>query len=345
MRYEYIMKRKIYIVLMVIVLVITEIFMVSYNIKNDKKINILNQIISQNSNNINTLEAKIYSANIKTEEYRGLENNIDKEIKKIEDQITSIDEMIKEEKKKQIEKEEKKKQLISSIENYSGNKITEYYVTNIPEKKVAYLTFDDGPSKNTIKILDTLKKYNIKATFFVNGREDEFSFKVYERIIKEGHTLGNHTYSHDYSYVYSNMNNFIEDFDKLQNLIKSNYNYEMKIARFPGGSNNTISENYHYNIMADLSKFLIVGGYTYFDWNIDSNDATAIAPSRDYIINSVLENSKDTNSAIILMHDNIMKTTTVEALPYIIDGLVSQGYEFSSLDPSQYTIQFLRAAY
>ncbi|WP_312573419.1 polysaccharide deacetylase family protein [Clostridium sp.] len=339
------MKKKTYVVLIVIVLVITEIFMVSYSIKNNKKINILNQIISQNSNNINALEAKIYSANIKIEQYRGVENNIDNEIKKIEEQINSLDEMIKIEKKKQIEKEEKRKQLISSIENYSGNKTTEYYVANIPDKKLAYLTFDDGPSKNTIKILDTLKKYNIKATFFVNGREDEFSLKVYERIIKEGHTLGNHTYSHDYSYVYSDMNNFIKDFNKLQKLIKSNYNYEMKIARFPGGSNNTISENYHYNIMPDLSKLLITSDYTYFDWNIDSNDATSIAPSRDYIINSVLENSKDINSVIILMHDNIMKTTTVEALPYIIDGLVNQGYEFSSLDPAQYTIQFLRAVY
>lgn len=339
------MKRKIYIVLIVIVLVITEIFMVSYSIKNDKKINILNQIISQNNNSINTLDAKIYSADIKIEQYRGLENSIDKEIKKIEEQINSLDETIKIEEKKQVEKKEKQKELINSIQNYSGNKITEYYVANIPNRKVAYLTFDDGPSKNTTKILDVLKKYNIKATFFVNGREDEFSFKVYERIIKEGHTLGNHSYSHDYSYIYSNMNNFIDDFDKLQKLIKSNYNYEMKIARFPGGSNNTISENHHYNIMPDLSKLLIVRGYTYFDWNIDSNDSTSIAPSRDYIINSVLENSKETNSAIILMHDNIMKTTTVEALPYIIDGLISQGYEFSFLDPSQYTIQFLRAVY
>lgn len=339
------MKKKTYVVLIVIVLVITEVFMVSYSIKNDKKINILNQIISQNSNNINTLEAKIYSANIKIEQYRGVKNNIDNEIKKIEEQVNSLDEMIKIEEKKQIEKKEKQKELISSIQNYRGNKTTEYYVANIPDKKIAYLTFDDGPSKNTIKILDVLKKYNIKATFFVNGREDEFSLKVYERIIKEGHTLGNHSYSHDYSYIYSNMNNFIEDFHKLQKLIKSNYNYEIKIARFPGGSNNTISENYHYNIMPDLSKLLIVSGYTYFDWNIDSNDSTSIAPSRDYIINSVLENSKDINSAIILMHDNIMKTTTVEALPYIIDGLVNQGYEFSSLDPSQYTIQFLRAVY
>ncbi|WP_454054099.1 polysaccharide deacetylase family protein [Clostridium sp. Marseille-Q7071] len=339
------MKKKTYVVLIVIVLVITEIFMVSYSIKNDKKINILNQIISQKNNNINTLEAKIYSADIKIEQYRGVENNIDNEIKKIEEQINSLDEMIKIEEKKQIEKKEKQKELISSIQNYRGNKITEYYVANIPDKKIAYLTFDDGPSKNTIKILDVLKKYNIKATFFVNGREDEFSLKVYERIIKEGHTLGNHSYSHNYSYIYSNMNNFIEDFDKLQKLIKSNYNYEIKIARFPGGSNNTISENYHYNIMPDLSKLLIVSGYTYFDWNIDSNDSTSIAPSRDCIINSVLENSKDINSAIILMHDNIMKTTTVEALPYIIDGLVNQGYEFSSLDPSQYTIQFLRAVY
>ncbi|WP_461614902.1 polysaccharide deacetylase family protein [Clostridium sp. Marseille-QA1073] len=339
------MKKKTYVVLIVIVLVITEVFMVSYSIKNDKEINILNQIISQNSNNINTLDAKIYSADIKIEQYRGLENSIDKEIKKIEEQINSLDEMIKIEEKKQIEKKEKQKALINSIQNYSGNKITEYYVANIPNRKVAYLTFDDGPSKNSIKILDTLKKYNIKATFFVNGREDEFSHKVYERIIKEGHTLGNHTYSHDYSYIYSNMNNFAEDFNKLQKLIKSNYNYEIKIARFPGGSNNTISENYHYNIMKDLSKFLIASGYTYFDWNIDSNDVASIAPSRDYIISSVLENSKDTNSAIILMHDNIMKTSTVEALPYIIDGLISQGYEFSSLDPSQYTIQFLRAVY
>ena len=119
----------------------------------------------------------------------------------------------------------------------------------------------------------------------------------------------------------------------------------MKIARFPGGSNNTVSENYNHDIMKDLSKFLIVSGYTYFDWNIDSNDSKFICPDKNYIINSVLENSKEMNSAIILMHDNDMKTTTVEALPSIINGLINQGYEFKSLDQSQYTVQFLRAVY
>lgn len=339
------MKKKLYIALVIIVLIVTEVFMVFYSIKNDRKIALLNEIISQNTNKVDILENNIYSTNIKIEGYRGIESNINKELKKLQESINSLDENIKMEEKKQSEKKRAQKELISSIKNYQGDKVTEGYIANIPDKRIAYLTFDDGPSKNTMKILDILKKYNVKATFFVNGREDEFSLKVYERIIKEGHKLGNHTYSHDYSYIYNDMNNFIEDFDKLQNLIKYNYNYEMKIARFPGGSNNTISENYNHNIMKDLSKFLIASGYTYFDWNIDSNDSKSITPDKNYIINSVLENSKGMNSAIILMHDNIMKTTTVEALPYIINGLVSQGYEFNSLDQSQYTIQFLRAVY
>lgn len=89
-------------------------------------------------------------------------------------------------------------------------------------KKVAYLTFDDGPSvKSTPIILDVLKKYDIKGTFFVLGKMVEQNPKILKRVYDEGHQIGNHSYSHNYNYLYKDSENFMEEIYKTENLIKS----------------------------------------------------------------------------------------------------------------------------
>lgn len=218
------------------------------------------------------------------------------------------------------------------------------YSTNIPHKKVAYLTFDDGPSKNTLKILNILDSYNIKATFFVNGSSSPYAISTYKTIISKGHSIGNHTYSHEYGDIYKSTKDFARDFNKLQNHLHKCIGVKPNIVRLPGGSNNLVSHKYGGKaIMCDISRYLIKNGFTYFDWNIDSTDASTRVQSKGKIVSSILNNSKRKSAIIVLMHDSSVKKTTVEALPEVIEGLKKQGFEFRKLSPNEYITQFLRA--
>jgi peptidoglycan-N-acetylglucosamine deacetylase len=211
--------------------------------------------------------------------------------------------------------------------------------TNVVADKTAYLTFDDGPSDNTIKILDILKENNIKATFFVNGHPE--CKQIYERIVNEGHTLANHTYSHDYAALYKTIDGFNKDKQKLDDFLFSITGIRPQILRFPGGSNNHVSYSYGgVDFMDKLTKYEKQNGVKYFDWNVDSTDASVLTQGKDKIINEVLSGAKNKKQAIILMHDSKPKTTTAEALPEIIKGLKSQGFKFSVLTPQVSGVQF-----
>lgn len=248
-----------------------------------------------------------------------------------------------------IKKTESEKIKLIKENNQLENKIAlnntnSFYIANIPQNKVVYLTFDDGPSKNTLNILNILDRYNIKATFFVNGSTSQLGINTYKAITSRGHAIGNHTYSHNYSKIYKSVEDFAEDFNRLQTLLNSSVGINPKIVRLPGGSNNSISRRYGgTTLMMEISKYLLNNGYTYFDWNIDSTDASVKLQNKTKIVNSVLNRSKNKSTLIVLLHDNSVKTTTVEALPEIIEGLIDQGFEFRSLSPTEYINQFLRA--
>ncbi len=212
---------------------------------------------------------------------------------------------------------------------------------NRENKKTVYLTFDDGPSKNTDKILDILKEYNIKATFFVLGKPNMGN--VYRRIVEEGHALGNHTYSHDFEKIYSSPKNFKKDIESLENLIYKETGINVDLFRFPGGSNNYMmtksDKNYSFR---DFSSVLEEKGYCYFDWNVDSKDAKAVTQDSDIIKNSVLNGIPKNSDAIILFHDSSPKTTTVEVLPEIIEELQQLGYSFDCLSHDSVPVQFFK---
>jgi peptidoglycan/xylan/chitin deacetylase (PgdA/CDA1 family) len=209
------------------------------------------------------------------------------------------------------------------------------------DEKIAYLTFDDGPSVNTVKILDILKQYNIKATFFVNGNASMKN--LYKRIVNEGHSIGNHTYSHNYKSIYSSVDEYIADMNKLNNLLKETTGVTPTIVRFPGGSNNTVSIKYGgEDIMKEIVKKVVNMGYQYFDWNVSSTDAEKVKQDKDIIVKSALDGAKNKNKIVVLMHDVAAKTTTVEALPEIIEGLIKQGFKFESLDKDSYAPHFLK---
>lgn len=180
--------------------------------------------------------------------------------------------------------------------------------------KVAYLTFDDGPSDNTEKILDILKEYDVKATFFVVGQTDSKSVKLYKRIVKEGHTLGMHSFSHDYSKVYASEDAFEEDLKKIQTFLYRITGVKSTYYRFPGGSSNSVSSVPIENLIRILNKNHV----TYYDWNAANGDALGtILPANQLIANSVNSILKNDES-IVLMHDGNMYDTTVEALPDIL---------------------------
>ena len=244
-------------------------------------------------------------------------------------------ESIQTEKTKLLSENEKLKNEISKNEA----KINEVIKTS----KRAYLTFDDGPSNHTLKILDILDKYNIKATFFVNKKDN--MDKIYKEISDRGHVIANHTATHNYKKIYKNQDNFIADVKALDDFIENITGKKpSKVLRFPGGSNNLVNKscNNNANFMPELAQKMTDLGYTFFDWNIDSTDASAFRQKKDIIVKSILNNTPSVNTANILMHDLDPKDTTVDALPEIIEGLKSQGFIFDSLSHDSVKIQFTK---
>lgn len=184
------------------------------------------------------------------------------------------------------------------------------------QKKI-YLTFDDGPSSNTDEILDILKAYDVKATFFVVGKTDEASRKAYRRIVEEGHTLGMHSYSHSYADIYASEEDFQDDMKKLQEYLYELTGVWPRFYRFPGGSSNTVS-----NIdMQKLADWLTDQGVTYFDWNVASGDAVSRELPAETLLANCLAGIRNQQSCVVLMHDAANKDTTVEALPEIISEI------------------------
>ncbi len=186
-------------------------------------------------------------------------------------------------------------------------------------KYKVYLTFDDGPSAYTDDILDILAKYGVKATFFVVGKEKDSDIELYKRIVDEGHTLGMHSYSHVYSNIYASEENFISDLDRISDMLTKATGVKPQFYRFPGGSSNAVSP-------LDMHKFISIledRDISYFDWNISSGDATdELLSARQILYNSTAGIEKHETS-VILMHDSLVRPTTVEALPAIIEKIQS----------------------
>lgn len=180
-----------------------------------------------------------------------------------------------------------------------------------------YLTFDDGPSGNTGRILDILAEYDVKATFFVVGKEDEKSKELYNRIVEEGHTLGMHSYSHKYSEIYQSVDSYAQDLSKLQELLYDTTGVWCRYCRFPGGSSNTASAV----DMNELIDYLDKQDIIYFDWNVASGDASSSYISSDAILRNCMQQIPRFDECIVLMHDASNKDTTVQALAELIESI------------------------
>lgn len=223
---------------------------------------------------------------------------------------------------------------ISFVEKYLAQQEQGKTPDGVDGKKVVYLTFDDGPSeKVTPAILDILKEKNVKATFFVIGHAFDKSDTlkvVLKREAKEGHAIGNHTYSHDYKYLFPNntvnVDNFMSDIEKTNKALKEvlGDDFSTRGIRVPGG-------HMSWKGMKSLDDTLASKDYHWVDWNSLSKDAEGKNKNADELTQQVISTVNGREKAIILMHDTSDKEKTVEALPQIIKYLTEQGYEFRTM--------------
>ncbi len=197
-----------------------------------------------------------------------------------------------------------------------------------PEGATIYLTFDDGPGPYTRQLLDVLKKYNVKATFFVCDRGQYNS--IMKDIADEGHAIAIHTQSHTYEKIYASEDAFFQDHSAMRNLIHQITGIETTLMRFPGGSSNMVSR-FNPGIMTRLTQAVEAKGFQYFDWNVDSKDAGG-AKTADEVFQNVVNGCSGRKASVVLQHD--IHKYSVDAVERIIQWGIEHGYAFSKLEPT-----------
>lgn len=226
-------------------------------------------------------------------------------------------------------------QLVYTVEDESGNTASATRTvivvpkpqqdTVTPSGRVIYLTFDDGPSAHTEELLEVLKEYNIKATFFVINSD---YVDMIEQIAQEGHSIGIHSVTHDYAEIYASADDYFNDLLSMQDIICRECGVTTYLMRFPGGSSNTVSR-FNPGIMTYLTQAVEDAGFRYFDWNVDSNDAGG-AGSAEEVFENVTSGAENRSVSIVLQHDT--KDFSVEAVEMIISWGIANGYTFLPLD-------------
>ena len=206
------------------------------------------------------------------------------------------------------------------------------------DTRKVYLTFDCVPGENTAAILDTLAKYNTKATFFVVGDASGENAQIYQRIVNEGHTIAMHSFSNSYSDVYKSKDAFTNDLNQISDYISKTTGVTPKYYRFPGGSMNRIS-----NVnMDELVKILNSDKITYFDWNVSAGDTSADYTADD-VVNNVISGVQNYKTSVVLLHDDSNKSTTAEAIEPLIEALNNISAEILPIDENTYVVQYIKA--
>ena len=201
-----------------------------------------------------------------------------------------------------------------------------------PNGRVIYLTFDDGPGPHTGRLLDILRKYGVKATFFVTNSGYDGTMW---RIVNEGHSIGIHTMTHDYNSIYASEEAFFNDLLGMQDIIYRNTGVKTTLMRFPGGGSNLVSD-YNEGIMTRLAQAVQDAGFQYFDWNVDSNDAGG-ARKKTTVSANVIGGVQNHRVSVVLQHD--IHDFSVEAVEDIIVWGLNNGYKFLPLKQNSPTMQ------
>ncbi|MEG2093815.1 MAG: polysaccharide deacetylase family protein [Lachnospiraceae bacterium] len=201
-------------------------------------------------------------------------------------------------------------------------------------EKVVYLTFDDGPSDLTPKVLDLLDEYHVKATFFVVHTDNPTYTAYLKEIVNRGHTLALHSYSHDYGKIYKSVDAFLADFEQVYNWVYETTGQRATLFRFPGGSTNGSRDTVN-SIITEMQR----RGFIYYDWNVSSGDGSNLTTSQN-IIDNICSNVAAFHEPVVLMHDAAGKNATLNALPSVLKKLSNDGYEFRGLDADMEPVQY-----
>jgi peptidoglycan/xylan/chitin deacetylase (PgdA/CDA1 family) len=205
-----------------------------------------------------------------------------------------------------------------------------------PGNKVVYLTFDDGPSRYTSRLLDILDKYGVKATFFVTNQFPKYQYMIGETH-RRGHTIALHTLTHRYEVLYKNEAAYYNDLEAIKNIVVNQTGVTPTIVRFPGGTSNTVSRKYCKGIMSSLIKSISYHGFLYCDWNVSSGDAGG-AKTVSAISNNVINGIKKKNVSVVLQHD--ITSASVEAVEKILFWGIQNGYTFLPMSETTPMVHF-----
>ncbi len=247
-----------------------------------------------------------------------------REARKIEAQKEATAKKKQAEEDAQKQAEEAEKQRAASMSLQPG---TEVGTTEEGKEKIVYLTFDDGPSDNTQEVMDILDQYDAKATFFITAQQKDY-FPMIKKAYDAGHTIGLHSYTHDYDTVYASVDSYFKDLEKIGEVAKEQLGFVPCFIRFPGGASNTISRKYCTGIMTTLTQQVLEKGYQYYDWNVSSGDG-GVATTQEIVEQSETD---EYTQVMLLFHDAATKDTTVEALPTILEYYKNLGYSFKAID-------------
>ncbi|MBN1055994.1 polysaccharide deacetylase [Clostridium botulinum] len=227
--------------------------------------------------------------------------------------------------------------LIFSIFNtYSANALDQ------TQRKIVYLTFDDGPSpNNTENILQILNENNVRATFCVVGSNALRNKETLKQLNEYGMGLIPHCNNHEYKELYSSTQYYIDDLNKCTEIINNviGENKKIRFVRMPGGSDNTVGD---YQTLQNIKSELRRRGLDYIDWTIDSGDTCAAMVPEEQITSNVEGQAGIHNIEVVLMHDLENKVTTTGALQGIINKYKKLGYEFKTFDEMEdWEVQYL----
>lgn len=233
--------------------------------------------------------------------------------------------------------EERQRKLAEETERIKKERnpvLTEEGINNIEniynsDKKIAYLTFDDGPSPVTESILDTLKEEKVKATFFVLGSNVSGREEIVKRMYDEGHYIANHGYSHVYSQIYSSPQSVLDEYNECNEKVREaigNPEYNSHLFRFPGG----LPGGKYAGLKQEAKELLNENNIVNIDWNTLNGDAETNDLTSEFELQRLSETVGEKNSIVVLMHDAAFKKVTADTLPQIIAALREKGYEFDN---------------
>ena len=247
-----------------------------------------------------------------------LTQTVDEQGKKLEELSRILQEEFSNRQKLQDETE-KRLELLEAAEAKEEEQVLLPEEPKADNRHKVYLTFDDGPSIYTNEILDILKKYDVKATFFVLGKESEEAQQALKRIVEEGHSLGMHSTTHEYDKIYASKEAFGKDVEEIRDYLFQVTGVESHLYRFPGGSSNTVT-----NVdVHEFIEYLKESDTVYFDWNVSSGDAAKVSLSAETILRNATAGIETRPTSVILFHDMASHRTTVDALPMVIEKLLA----------------------